>query len=102
MKKILMLMLVIVALSSCGSIMNAADNGKTITLTGRVEKLGLTPFRYGSHSIKMRGQVYSIKSSSINLDNYLDRQVIIKGNKVPGYPLEGGPELIEVTDIKGQ
>lgn len=91
----------VTTLSSCG-IMNPVSNANTITLTGKVEKLGLTPFRYGSHSIKMQGQIYAIKSTSINLDNYLDRQVTIKGVKVAGYPLEGGPELIEVTDIKGQ
>ena len=101
MKKVLILALIVTALSSC-VIMNSANNTSKITLTGKVEKLGLTPFRYGTHSIKMHGQIYAIKSASINLDNYLDRQVTLKGVKVAGYPLEGGPELIEVTDINGQ
>lgn len=94
-------MLMVTILAGCG-IRNSASNANSITLTGKVEKLGLTPFRYGTHSIKMQGQIYAIKSASINLDNYLDRQVTLKGVKVPGYPLAGGPELIEVTNINGQ
>lgn len=100
MKKILILTLIVTALSGCG-IMNSASNANSITLTGKVEKLGLTAFRYGTHSIRMYGQIYALKSTGIILDNYLDRQVTLKGTKVAGYPLEG-PELIEVTDINGQ
>lgn len=62
----------------------------------------MTTFQYGTHLLKMQDKVCALKSSSINLDNYLGIQVILKGNKVAGNPLEGGPELIEVKEIKAK
>lgn len=101
MKKVLTACTLILLLFSC-NVMQPAGSVNLITITGRVEKLGITTFRYGTHSIKAQGQVYSLKSASINLDNFLDRQVTLKGTKVTGYPVEGGPQLIEVVDVKGQ
>lgn len=70
-----------------------------VTLTGAIEETGMTTYQYGTHKIKAEDITYALKSSKINLNDYTDKSVTIKGTKVSGYPLEGGPELIEVLEI---
>ena len=85
-------------MSSCSSMKHGADND-AVMLTGQVTKLGMTTFQYGTHLIKAKDKTYALKSSKLNLDKYLDKSVTLKGQKVAGYPLEGGPILIEVSEI---
>ena len=99
MKKILVLSLFVAVFSSCSSL-NGTTTGRSITLTGKIEKLGMTTFQYGTHLLKTENKTYALKSEAIKLDQYVDKSVTIKGKKVAGYPLEGGPELIEVTLVK--
>ena len=73
-----------------------------ITLTGKVEQLGMTTFQYGTHLIKAENKTYALKSTKVNLNNYVDKSVTLKGTKVAGYPLENGPELIEVTEVQAK
>ncbi|WP_406826051.1 hypothetical protein [Pedobacter sp. KACC 23697] len=99
MKKILILALFVTAISGCSSIKNAEKSG-TVTANGTIEKLGITTFQYGTHVLKADNKTYALKSETLNLDSYLDKKVTIKGKKVIGYPVDGGPELVEVTLVK--
>ena len=98
MKKILILSLFVAVISGCSS-MRSTPSGETISMEGKITKLGMTTYQYGTHTISSAGKPYALKSSSLNLDTYVDKQVLIKGVKVSGYPLEGGPELIEVSEV---
>ena len=98
MKKTLILLLFVAIISGCTSMKDS--NTKTrITATGTIQKLGITTFQYGTHILKTENKTYALKSG-FSLDPYLDKKVTIKGKKVAGYPLDGGPELIEVTLVK--
>lgn len=88
----------VAVLSSCSSMKNGADTD-AVTLTGEITPLGMTTFQYGTHSIKAETILYALKSSKVDLEDYEDKTVTLKGIKVSGYPLEGGPELIEVSEI---
>ena len=99
MKKILVLSLFVAVISSCTS-MKDSNTATRVTATGTIEKLGITTFQYGTHVLKTENKTYALKGGGINLDSYLNRKVTVKGKKVPGYPLEGGPELIDVTLVK--
>lgn len=99
MKKILYLSLFVAVLSACSTMKNSSGTS-TITLTGKIEKIGMTTFQYGTHLLKADAKTYALKSANLNLDTYLDKQVTIKGTKVEGYPIEGGPEFIAVTEVK--
>ncbi|WP_188411978.1 hypothetical protein [Pedobacter mendelii] len=79
--------------------MRKIPDGDPITLTGMISKIGMTTFQYGTHTITTNGKLYALKSSSLVLDTYIDKQAIVKGVKVSGYPLEGGPELVEVITV---
>lgn len=99
MKKIVVLALFVAAVSGCSSIRNAEKTG-VVTASGTIEKLGMTTFQYGTHLLKADNKTYALKSAAINLDTYLDKKVTIKGKKVAGYPVDGGPELVDVTSVK--
>ncbi|TKC06506.1 hypothetical protein FA048_14920 [Pedobacter polaris] len=99
MKRILLLSLFVAVISGCTS-MKDSNTATRVTATGTIEKLGMTTFQYGTHILKAENKTYALKSTRINLDTYINKKVTIKGNKVSGYPLEGGPELIDVTLVQ--
>ncbi|WP_316844553.1 hypothetical protein [Pedobacter psychrodurus] len=99
MKKILILSLIVAVISGCSS-MNSANRGASVTASGTIEKLGMSTFQYGTHLLKADDKTYALKSATINLDEFLNKKVSVKGRKVSGYPLEGGPEFIDVTLVK--
>lgn len=99
MKKLIILSLFVAVVSGCTSFKDS-NTTKHVTATGTIQKLGMTTYQYGTHTLKAENKTYALKASGINLDLYLDRKVTIKGKKVAGYPLEGGPELVDVTLIK--
>jgi len=99
MKKLIILSLFIAVVSGCTSFKDS-NTKKHVTVTGTIQKIGMTTYQYGTHLIKGETKTYALKGGSINLDLYLDKKVTIKGTKVPGYPLEGGPEFVDVTLVK--
>lgn len=99
MKRILVLSLFVAVISGCSAMKDANHTG-SVTASGTIEKLGVSTFQYGTHLLKADNKTYALKSGSINLDTYLDKKVTIKGKKVAGYPVDGGPELIDVTLVK--
>jgi len=98
MKKLFTLTLLVAVLSAC-SMMRKMPDGDPVALTGLIQKIGMTTFQYGTHTITSGGKLYALKSASLVLDTYLDKQVTIQGTKISGYPVEGGPELVEVTAV---
>ncbi|WP_447769207.1 hypothetical protein [Sphingobacterium faecium] len=101
MKKIVIFTMLVGLLSSCCSMKNTGDRD-TIVITGKIIPLGMTTFQYGTHMIDAENKTYALKSIKIKLDDYIDKSVTLKGKKVEGYPLEGGPELIEVSEISSK
>ena len=67
-----------------------------IEVSGTIQKQGITTYQYGTHIIAG----YAIRSSSIILDDYINKEVTIIGYKIDGYPVDGGPDYIEVEEIK--
>jgi len=99
MKKTLVLALFVATIFGCTSMKQAEKTG-TVTVSGTIEKLGMTTFQYGTHVIKADNKTYALKSETINLDTYSGKNVTVKGKKVAGYPVDGGPELVDVTLVK--
>ncbi len=67
---------------------------------GLLIKQGITTYQYGTHTLLKEGQTYALKSSTVNLNNYLDKTVTVKGEKIKGYPVDGGPEFIDVKEVE--
>jgi hypothetical protein len=87
----------ILGAQACQSKKIASDQ---IEISGIIQKQGITTYQYGTHIINSNDKQYALKSSTIDLDNYLDRNVSIIGEKIAGYPIEGGPDYLEVVKIK--
>ncbi|WP_367867269.1 hypothetical protein [Pedobacter sp. WC2423] len=77
---------------------------------GVLQKQGVTAYQYGTHVLKGESlsaelnepeTIFALKAGKkINLNKFVGKKVIITGKKVNGYPLELGPELIEVSAIE--
>lgn len=71
----------------------------TVILTGKVTRIEMSTFQYGSHMIETKDKSYALSTTEVQLKDYENKFVTIKGEKVKGYPLEGGPELIRVSEV---
>lgn len=102
MKKLLLLLLCVLVIFSCEQSENLPapyNPCNTVTglceVTGTIQKLEVTTFQYGTHLISG----YALRSNSIILDDFINYNVTIIGYRIEGYPTDGGPVYIEVTDI---
>ena len=63
---------------------------------------GITTYMYGTHVLTndLGQTLYALRSKSLVLDDYIGQSVEISGIKVQGYPVDGGPDFLEVSEIK--
>lgn len=101
MKQMLLLLVFSLAIVGCSAVKPAA-NKNLLVLSGKLEALGMSTFQYGTHILNSGGKTYALKSSKVNLKSYEGKNVIIKGLKVAGYPVDGGPEFLDVLEVGGQ
>ncbi|MNK03696.1 hypothetical protein D3C87_215460 [compost metagenome] len=101
MKKIVLLLVVGLAIAGCSSVKSGTDKNLVI-LQGKVEPLGMTTFQYGTHTINSANKTYALKSTRVNLKDYEGKEVTVKGLKVAGYPIDGGPEFIDVQEVSNK
>jgi hypothetical protein len=101
MKKIVLLLIVGLAIAGCANVKPAADKS-LVVLSGKLEALGMSTFQYGSHILNSGGKTYALKSAKVNLKSYEGKEVIVKGLKVAGYPVDGGPEFLDVQEVDNQ
>jgi len=72
------------------------SNPDNIEITGTIQKQGITSYQYGTHTISG----HALRSNSVDLDNYINQNITVVGYKIEGYPIDGGPDYIEVEEIK--
>ncbi|MES2276795.1 MAG: hypothetical protein V4592_12285 [Bacteroidota bacterium] len=103
MRALICILLLSVLISGCkksGSV--GVTTGGTVTVMGIIQPQGATTYMYGTHTIKNIDQYFALRSSTITLDDYKGKSVILTGNKVAGYPVDGGPDYLDVMTIKVQ
>lgn len=98
MKKVIIMFLACITLASCA--VHKPTTTNTVQLSGTIEPLGMSTFQYGTHLIKSSGITYSLKSNKVNLDSFSGKVVTLIGTKVNGYPVENGPELVDVVSVQ--
>ncbi|AOM79215.1 hypothetical protein [Pedobacter steynii] len=99
MKKLLILLVAGFAFAGCSTMKPSGDKNM-IELSGKIQKSGMTTYQYGSHTIQSGDKTYALKSTAVDLDTFADKDVVLKGTKVAGYPVENGPDLIDVKEVK--
>lgn len=90
-----LILLIIIAANSC-----VKTGSNTIIITGELNKQGITTYQYGTHTISDGKTTFALKSATIDLQKFEGKKVTVHGNKVEGYPLEGGPDYLEVTKVE--
>jgi uncharacterized lipoprotein YehR (DUF1307 family) len=97
-----MIIVMFITLAACFSKEGASEN-YSITAVGTIQKTGITTYMYGTHVLKDENgkTLYALKSDTINLDNYVDKgKVTVKGDLVSGYPVDAGPEYLNVKKVE--
>jgi hypothetical protein len=60
-------------------------------------------YNYGTHVLRDQdaNKLYALRNVRFDLDQFVHQKVIIKGTLVTGYPLEGGPDYLDVESVNG-
>lgn len=95
-----MLLVVGLAIAGCSAVKTGAKG--QVTLSGKLEALGMSTFQYGTHMLNAGGKIYALKSSNVDLKAHEGKEVVVKGVKVAGYPVDGGPDFIDVQEISNK
>ena len=98
MKRILILLALAISFNACSKL-NSKPNANFVELKGTIQLLEMSTFQYGTHTVNMDQKSYALRSSVVDLKAYEGKTVTLIGTKIEGYPLENGPEFIEVTKI---
>lgn len=101
MKRILLLLVISLAMADCSTVKPVADKDLVI-VSGKLSALGMSTFQYGTHTLNAGEKTYALKSRKVDLKVYEGKDVIVKGLKVAGYPVDGGPEFIDVQEISNK
>ncbi|QDC44095.1 copper resistance protein NlpE N-terminal domain-containing protein [Methylophilus medardicus] len=81
-----------------------------VLVQGVLEKRTISSWQYGTHQLTgdffqaeatamAPRKVFALKSEQINLDPFLGQEVAITGKAIAGYPVDGGPDFIEVIAV---
>lgn len=100
MKKILIYFIIFssaLILSSC-----LLGSEGSVSARGKIFKIEISSWMYGTHTLESEDGklLYALTSDKINLDNYEGKLVKVEGDEVEGYPVDGGPILLDVKDVE--
>ncbi len=78
-----------------------SSNPGEVTATGFIKKQGITTYMCGTHVLlDEKGKtLYALRSDNVDLNKYINRKVTVKGYLVKGYPIDSGPNYLNVKFI---
>jgi len=76
------------------------NSEEQMKLTGTIQSQGITSYQYGTHTLNIEDEFYALKSDNLELDEFVGKEITISGSKIDGYPVDGGPVYILVTEVK--
>lgn len=89
--------ILLILTATCNS---TSGNDNSMEITGTIEAIQMTSWQYGTHTISNDTIFYALRSAKVDLVGYEGQTVTIKASKIEGYPVDGGPEYLEVEEIK--
>ena len=88
------------------SVETRADTPQLATVikaTGVLQRRGIATYQYGTHRMidTSSKRLYALKSSRYPalLDRYVEKRVAVYGTRVPGFPGDFGPPLLDVFRV---
>lgn len=99
-----LVLIVVLSLPACTLDVTSGENPerpREVRVRGRLERSGMTSYMYGTHVIvdRARRQRYALRGEGVDLDAYLGQQVELVGNRLHGYPVDGGPPYLAVHTV---
>jgi hypothetical protein len=82
--------------------MNTSAAGGQLQAEGVIQQQGLSSYMYGSHILTDPSgrTLYALTSNSPGLlDRFVGQRVRVSGTIVPGYPVDGGPFQLQVSQV---
>jgi hypothetical protein len=100
--KVSAIILTLVFVLSCAGFGANLSKPGEVTATGFIKKRGITAYMYGTHVLlDDNGRtLYALRSDDIDLNKYINRKVTIRGSLIGGYPLDSGPNYLNVKFIE--
>ncbi len=98
MKKIILLLITITTGLGLGC--KTEYMGNYIEYSGTIKAAGITTYQYGTHILERDDDFYALKSAEVDLANFEDKEVKLWAEKIAGYPVDGGPEYLEVKKVE--
>ncbi len=97
MKKVIVVLSMLMLLAGCNTEGETEGDG----FTGVLKILEASYFQYGTHTLESENGelLFALKSDDLNLDPYHGLMVKVNGDLISGYPVDGGPEYLDVTAI---
>ena len=83
--------------------MGQAPSGGERRAEGVIRPQGLSTYMYGTHVLvdAQERTRYALRSADAALlDRHVGQRVRVLGTRVPGYPVDGGPVLLDVTRVE--
>lgn len=98
MKKLFLLFVLLLFFTSCNSIV---DSNGINEKSGTLRKIEVSTWMYGTHTLDDESgrPVYALTSKTIDLSLYENKKVVVSGDLVKGYPVDGGPVYLNVTNL---
>ncbi|MCJ7812770.1 hypothetical protein MUP95_05555 [bacterium] len=92
---------IIISVIGCELNRNGLIEDYAVTASGIIKKQGMTGYMYGTHVLKNDNGItlYALRSNNIDLDDYIDLKETVKGDLIDGYPVDGGPDYLDVKLI---
>lgn len=101
MKKFLMLMATSLLFVACTTTDVKEDESHSFNYAGLLEPIEVSVWQYGTHTLTTtEGEFYAVKSDNIDLNKYNNKDVLVDGELISGYPLDSGPEFLDIKDIQ--
>lgn len=88
--------LIILSTSNCE---NNSENKNLMEIKGVIQEQGITSYQYGTHTITAGDDFYALRSKTLDLDEFIGEEVTISAEKISGYPVDGGPDFLEVEKV---
>ena len=101
MKKLLFLILTCIALTACSSTDAIERESHSFNYAGVIEPIEMSIWQYGTHTLTTNGgDLYAVKSDTIDLNEYNNKSVQVEGEVIEGYPVDSGPEFLDIKSIQ--
>lgn len=75
--------------------------GGQVQAEGTVQEMPeVTSWQYGEYLlVNGDGEIqYALRGADVQLSDYVGHRVRVSGSLIDGYPVDGGPEFLEVTE----